>query len=141
MDTLLSAQEIHDQLQKIIQYFVFDKSVKSKIDDIISKIPDTENVDKYAQKYEKDTDDFICKISELFKLERKDTLSLVSEISDQVLMTFAIRVFTISEQLLKSPKNMLPISLDNAPLFCDCLIKYWKAYQKYGDINLLTVSS
>ena len=141
MDTLLSAQEIHDQLQKIIQYYVFDESAELKINNIVSKISDTENVDEYAQKYEKDTDDFIHRLSELFELERKDTLSVVSETPDQVLMTFTIRVLTISEQLLKSPKNMLPISLDNAPLFCDCLIKYWRAYQKYGEINLLNTST
>lgn len=141
MDTLLSAQEIHDQLQKLIRYFVFDETAKPRIDNIVSKIPDAENVDEYARKYEKDTDDFVHKISELFELERENTLAVVSETSDQILMTFTIRVLTISEQLLKSPSNMLPISLDNAPFFCDCLIKYWKAYQKYGEINLLTAST
>lgn len=70
-----------------------------------------------------------------------DTLLSAQEIHNQVSMTFTIRVLTISEQLLKSPKNMLPISLDNAPLFCDCLIKYWRAYQKYGEINLLNTST
>lgn len=139
MDTLLSAQTIHDQLQKVIRYFVFDETAKPRLDNIISKIPDMENMDEYAQKYEKETDDFICKISELLELEREDTLAVVSEASDQILMTFTIRLLTISEQLLKSPDKMLPISLDDAPFFCDCLIKYWRAYQKCGDVNLLTV--
>lgn len=141
MDTLLSAQEIHNQLQKIIQYFVFDELAKPRIDNIISKIPDTENVDEYARKYENDTDDFVHKISELLNLEREKTLAVVSETSDQILMTFTIRLLTISEQLLKSPSNMLPISFDDTQFFCDCFIKYWRAYQKHGEINILTVST
>ncbi|HNX63655.1 MAG TPA: hypothetical protein PKI60_00510 [Oscillospiraceae bacterium] len=137
MKILISAQEINNQLHKIVQYFIFDDTIKLRIDNIISKISDTENVDRYAQKYEKETDAFIYKISELMKLERKDTLAEISKISDQVLMAFAIRLFTIDEMLLKNPDKLLPISDDNITFLCDCLIKYWRVYQEDGDVNIL----
>lgn len=139
MNLILSAKEIQIQLKKIISYFVFDESVKPRIDAILSKIPDTDNVDEYAQKYENETDDFIHRLAELTNYEREDTLSLVSKTNETILMTFAIRLFTIDEHLSNNLVKKLPISSDIPQFLCDCLIKYWYNYKRNGAINILNI--
>ena len=139
MKLIISAQEIRSQLQKIMKYFVYDESVKPRIDKIVANIANNEDVSVCAMKYEKETDDFIRSISELMEFDREDTLAAVSKASDQVLLSFTIRVFTIDRFLMETPDKALPISSDNSDFFCDCLINYWQSLMKRGDINLLNI--
>lgn len=139
MASMISSWKIHGQIQKMVKYFVIDENVKHKIDNTLDLIPNTENVDEYAMKYESQTDDFIRSISQMLDKEREDTLKIAMNASEQILVSFYIRLITVSEQLLKSPDIMLPISLDDKQFFCDYFIKYWRAYQEHGEINLLTM--
>lgn len=139
MTSMISSWKIHGQIQKMVKYFVIDENVKHKIDNTLDLIPNTKNVDEYAMKYESQTDDFIRSISQMLDKEREDTLKIAMNASEQVLASFYIRLITVSEQLLKSPDIMLPISLDDKQFFCDYFIKYWRAYQEHGEINLLTM--
>lgn len=139
MKLLISAQEIRSHLQNIMKYFVYDESVKPRIDKLVAQTTDNEDVSILALKYEKETDDFIRSISELMEFDREDTLAVVSKASDQVLLAFTIRVFTIDQFLIETPDKPLPISSDNSAFFCDCLINYWQALMERGDINFLNI--
>jgi len=133
----LTAKEIQIQFEKIVQYFVYEKEIMEKYSELLNLIPDTEQVDIHAAKFEIETDQLIHKLAEMMNGDRKDTINLINTTNEDIVITLIVRILTINQYFTDNPNKTLPISEEVPQFFIDCLINYWRLYQQNDIINYL----
>lgn len=124
--------EMLDQFKKICAYYFFDQNFQVKIEEILENLADI-NADRYADKYENETDEFIHQIAQHVDGNRNKSIKLVNEASDEILATLIVRLMTFTEYCQKNPnKKCFMFGDTNNQLVVECLINFWRLYRHKG---------
>ncbi|MBE6855846.1 MAG: hypothetical protein E7500_00230 [Ruminococcus sp.] len=133
----ITYSDMLDQFKKICSYYFFDENFQNKMLKIIEKI-ETLNADKYAQKYEEETDEFVHKIARHVDGDRRKSIKLINEASEEILATLIVRLITFDEYCQENPnKEYFMFGDTNNQLVIECLINFWRAYNHKGPINFV----
>lgn len=121
-----------DQFQKICSYYFFDSEFENRMMKIFAKIEDL-NADEYARKHEQETDAFIHQMAQHVDGERKESLKLVREASDEIIATLVVRLVTFEEYCRNNPnKTHFMFGDTDGQLVIECLINFWRVYDRKG---------
>ncbi len=138
MGTLtITYSEMLNQFKKICAYYFFDQNFQEKMEKILGSLANI-NADKYAEKYEDETDEFVHKIAQHVDGDRNKSIRLVNEASDEILTTLIVRLITFDEYCQKNPnKKYFMFGDTNNQLVIECLINFWRLYSHKGYTNFL----
>lgn len=133
----LTYYEMLDQLKRICAYYFFDEKFPIRMEKILSNLANV-NADKYAEKYEEGTDNFIHEIAKYVDGNRINSITLVNKAPNEILATLIVRLMTFDEYCQSNPNKKYSMLGDtNSQLVIECLINFWRLYNHKGLINPL----
>lgn len=133
----LTYSEMSDQFKKICAYYFFDQNFPMKMEKILENLADI-SANKYTEKYEKETDDFIYEIAQYVDGNRSNSIKLVNNASNEILAVLIVRLMVFNEYCQNNPnKKYFMFGDTNNQLVIECLINFWRLYNHKGPTDLL----